>query len=51
MRRLPRRATFRDAVIAAGIDAGPLQYPFYLPLGEFSVHDPDGYGVMIGQHE
>jgi len=51
MRRLPRRATFRDAVIAAGIDAGPLQYPFYLPLGEFSVHDPDGYGVMIAQHE
>jgi hypothetical protein len=44
-------ATFRETVIAAGIDAGPLQHPFYLPLGEFSVHDPDGYGVMIAQHE
>ena len=44
-------ATFREAVIAAGIDAGPLQHPFYLPLGEFIVHDPDGYAVMIAQHD
>ena len=44
-------ATFRDTVIAAGIDASPLTYPFYLPLGEFSVHDPDGYMVMIAQHD
>lgn len=38
-------------MIAAGIEAGPLQHPFYLPLGEFIVHDPDGYAVMIAQHE
>ena len=44
-------AAFRETVIAAGIDAGPLQHPFYLPLGEFIVHDPDGYGVMIAQHD
>jgi catechol 2,3-dioxygenase-like lactoylglutathione lyase family enzyme len=44
-------ATFRDTVTASGIDAGPLQHPFYLPLGEFSVHDPDGYAVMIAQHD
>ena len=43
-------ATFRDVVIAAGIDAGPMHHPFYLPLGEFIVH-PDGYGVMIAQHD
>ena len=44
-------ASFRDTVIAAGIEAGPLQHPFYLPLGEFIVHDPDGYAVMIAQHD
>jgi len=44
-------ASFRDTVIAAGIDAGALQHPFYLPLGEFIVHDPDGYAVMIAQHD
>ena len=44
-------AAFRDQVVAAGIDAGPLTHPFYLPIGEFEVRDPDGYMVMIGQHE
>lgn len=44
-------ASFRDVVIAAGIDAGPLQHPFYLPSGEFIVQDPDGYAVMIAQHD
>lgn len=43
-------AGFRNTVIAAGIDASPLTHPFYLPLGEFSVYDPDGYMVMIAQH-
>ena len=42
-------AAFRDQVIAVGIVAGPLTHPFYLPLGEFEVHDPDGYAVMIAQ--
>jgi catechol 2,3-dioxygenase-like lactoylglutathione lyase family enzyme len=40
---------FRDRVIEAGIAAGPLEHPFYLPLGEFRVHDPDGYGVTVAQ--
>jgi catechol 2,3-dioxygenase-like lactoylglutathione lyase family enzyme len=44
-------ASFRDSVIAAGIEAGPLQHTFYLPLGEFIVHDPDGYAVMIAQRD
>ncbi len=42
---------FREQVIGAGIDAGPLTHPFYLPIGEFEVHDPDGYAVMIAQHD
>jgi catechol 2,3-dioxygenase-like lactoylglutathione lyase family enzyme len=41
----------RDQLIVAGIPAGPLQHPFYLPLGEFRVHDPDGYGVTVAQRE
>jgi hypothetical protein len=42
-------ASFREEVIAAGIAAGPLTRPFYLPRGEFEVRDPDGYAVMIAQ--
>ena len=41
---------FRTHVVAAGLDAGPIEYPFYLPKGEFRVHDPDGYGITIAQH-
>lgn len=41
----------RERVIEAGIPAGPLEHPFYLPLGEFRVHDPDGYGVSVAQLE
>ena len=26
-----------------------IQYPVYMPGGEFRVHDPDGYCVLIGQ--
>ena len=44
-------AAFREQVVAAGIDAGPLTHPFYLPAGEFDVHGPDGYMVMIAQHD
>lgn len=31
----------------AGVNAGPIQYPFYNPRGEFRVHDPDGYVLML----
>jgi hypothetical protein len=34
----------RDELIAEGIEAGPIQYPFYAPRGEFRIHDPNGYG-------
>ena len=44
-------AAFRELVVAAGINAGPLTHPFYLPIGEFDVHDPDGYMIMIAQHD
>jgi predicted enzyme related to lactoylglutathione lyase len=40
-------AAMRDHVLAAGVDAGPLVYPFYRPKGEFRVTDPDGYVSMV----
>lgn len=44
-------AAFREQVVSSGITAGPLTHPFYLPCGEFDVHDPDGYMIMIAQHD
>ena len=38
---------FREHLIAEGIEAGPIQYPFYAPRGEFRIQDPDGYVIMI----
>jgi glyoxalase/bleomycin resistance protein/dioxygenase superfamily protein len=37
----------REQLIADGIEAGPVQYPFYAPRGEFRLQDPDGYVVMV----
>jgi catechol 2,3-dioxygenase-like lactoylglutathione lyase family enzyme len=41
--------TLRGQLLAAGINAGPITYPEYLPKGEFRVQDPDGYTLMIAQ--
>jgi hypothetical protein len=38
---------FRNTLLAAGVDAGPIQKPFWAPGGEFRVTDPDGYVLMI----
>ena len=32
----------------AGITVGEVTYPFYCPRGEFRMHDPDGYVLMVG---
>ena len=39
----------RDTLLAAGIAAGEITYPEYLPNGEFRIQDPDGYELMIAQ--
>jgi catechol 2,3-dioxygenase-like lactoylglutathione lyase family enzyme len=36
-----------EALIAAGIEVGPIQFPPHSPRGEFRVTDPDGYGVQV----
>ena len=42
-------AGLRTELLSAGEDPGPIKYPEYLPKGEFSVQDPDGYCLMIAQ--
>lgn len=43
----PDVVAFRSMLIEAGVDAGPVQHPFYAPRGEFRVTDPDGYVLMV----
>jgi|SRR5918992_6053574 catechol 2,3-dioxygenase-like lactoylglutathione lyase family enzyme len=40
-------AEARKALEIAGVECGPVQFPFYAPRGEFEVHDPDGYSLMV----
>lgn len=37
----------REQLIADGVEAGPIQYPFYAPSGEFRIQDPDGFVIMV----
>jgi len=39
----------RQQIIEGGLRVGATTYPWYLPKGEFELHDPDGYTVMAGQ--
>lgn len=32
---------------AAGLEPGPISFPFYCPKGEFRLQDPDGYVLMV----
>ena len=43
----PDVITFREELIARGVKAGEMSYPFYSPRGEFRVEDPDGYTLFI----
>lgn len=45
----PDVAAYRDALLARGVNAGPLKHPFYAPDGEFRIDDPDGYSLLVGQ--
>ena len=40
----------RGELERAGLNPGPIAYPFYLPDGEFELHDPDGHCVMVAQN-
>jgi hypothetical protein len=40
-------ADYREWLIQAGIEAGPMQFPFWSPEGEFRMVDPDGYVLLV----
>ena len=39
------------ALLAAGLQPGPIETPFYAPQGEFQLTDPDGYVLMISHYD
>jgi hypothetical protein len=39
----------RNELIAHGVKVGDIHHPEYLPAGEFRMHDPDGYCLMLAQ--
>ena len=43
--------TLREELVGAGQNPGPIRYPDYLPKGEFQIHDPDGYRLMVAQSD
>lgn len=43
--------SLRAELVSAGKNPGPIQYPAYLPKGEFAIQDPDGYRLMVAQSD
>jgi catechol 2,3-dioxygenase-like lactoylglutathione lyase family enzyme len=41
--------SLRHELIHQGLHPGEITFPEYLPNGEFRLHDPDGYLLMIAQ--
>jgi catechol 2,3-dioxygenase-like lactoylglutathione lyase family enzyme len=39
----------REQLVTAGVNPGPIEYPDYLPKGEFAIQDPDGHCLMLAQ--
>lgn len=39
----------RSILAELGYDCGEIEYPFYMPGGEFRLEDPDGYVLMLAQ--
>jgi catechol 2,3-dioxygenase-like lactoylglutathione lyase family enzyme len=39
----------QEELLAAGIEVGAIEHPFYMPAGEIRVVDPDGYTLLVGQ--
>jgi len=38
----------REHLIAQGIECPAIQFPEYMPSGELTIRDPDGYCIVIG---
>lgn len=38
-----------ERLLDAKLGVGALSTPIYMPAGEFRVHDPDGYVILVGE--
>ena len=45
----PNLVAYREQLAADGVTVGPIEYPPYMPDGEFGIEDPDKYCLMVGQ--
>ena len=45
----PDLPTLRAQLVAAGIEVGPIVHPDYMPSGETTLKDPDGYVILVNQ--
>ncbi len=43
----PDLPALREHLLANGVNAPPITYPEYMPSGQITLHDPDGYIVGI----
>lgn len=44
----PELSRLREQLVAAGVEVSEIHHPFYMPSGEVSLRDPDGYSLLIG---
>jgi catechol 2,3-dioxygenase-like lactoylglutathione lyase family enzyme len=45
----PDVEALHDELAKAGVEVGDVEHPSYMPAGEFSLTDPDGYVLVVGQ--
>jgi len=43
----PDLVGLREQLLANQVEVSPIRYPGYMPSGELSVDDPDGYSVLV----
>jgi predicted enzyme related to lactoylglutathione lyase len=44
----PDLTGLREHLLAGGVKVPPIRRPEYMPSGEISITDPDGYLIMVG---
>ena len=43
----PDLAGLHEQLLTSGVNVSPIVYPGYMPSGEISIADPDGYNIMV----
>jgi hypothetical protein len=44
---MPDLTGLRQHLLASGVQVPPIRYPEYMPSGEISLADPDGYTIVV----